>query len=241
MGQGVRGPGSPPIPRDGVTYHQSLCASPINHLLHACLWSASSLPHARVRAAPAAGHWLILLPQGTGEQGWVPWAAPGAPSPAMGSRGAQEAPSFGGCKTAAHGRAHWVAASPQGEGFRQPHVGLAALWGAPRSPTLWWGVPPPWCKPTVPQNLSPRPSCRSSPTSSPLSPREGGVGVGGPQKQNRQRRGDSPGVGTALSRSGHSGAGKSSALLALAPGHGEGRSSPSTPPPPRQCEFRHEK
>lgn len=148
----------------------------------------------------------------------------------MGSRGAQGAPSLSGCKTAAHGRAHWVPASPQGEGFRQPHVGPAALWGAPRSPTLWRGVPPPWCKPREPQNPSPRPSHRSSPTSSPLSPREGGWG--GPQKQNQQRRGDSPGVGTALSRSGHSGAGESSALLALAPGHGEGRSSPSTAPLP---------
>jgi len=107
----------------GVTYRQSLCASPINHLLHACLCSASSLPRTRVRAAPtAAGHPLRLPPHGTGERLGPPGSAapvrllPIPPGPETGSRGAQGAPALGGSKPG------W-AVPPRGEGFGSPRLG----------------------------------------------------------------------------------------------------------------------
>lgn len=147
---------APPSQGGGVTYCQSLCASPINRLLHACLSSASSLPpracpgSSRCRPAPASPP----APPGWG-RGWVP-PPPAAPirplptsaSPATGSRGAWRAPSL-----------RRTALPPGGGGSGS----TTAPWGALSSLTLQWGVPPAWCQPTEPQIPSPSPLCGSPP------------------------------------------------------------------------------
>lgn len=203
------------------------------------LWSASSLPRTRVRAAPAACFAPTPWDRGAvGSPGFCrsDSAAPDPPQPRHGVWGCPGSPVLSGCKPTAGGRAHgWVL---------PPRVRVSgALWGALRSPTIQ-------C-PThlVQTHGAPKPAT-PVPKPSPASSVSKGEGMGGlspkaatwrvsPKAATWGQPRGVVGVGTSPPRCGRAGAGESSALLALARGHGAGRSSRS--PPPRQREFRHEK